>query len=78
MSLKPLALHQVNEGVYRVLSGQGEHLGNLKLIQSRWKFKAVGYGVNGEVIPGGGPLTGRHNTGFDTLDLAAISAALLS
>ena len=63
--------------MYRLLSSHGEHLGNFKLIQARWKFKAIGYGVQGEVIPGGGPLTGRHNISFDTLDVAVISAALL-
>lgn len=76
--MQPLTLSKVNDGVYRLLSGQGEHLGNLKLIQARWKFKAVGYGAQGKVIPGGGALTGRHNSNFDTLDLAVISATLLS
>lgn len=75
--MQPLTFSQVNDGVYRLLSGE-EHLGNLKLIQGRWKFKAVGYGPHGEVIPGGGPLTGRHNSPFDTLDEALISATLLS
>lgn len=76
--MKPLTLSRVNDGVYRLLSSQGDHLGNLKLIQGRWKFKAVGYGTQGGVIPGGGPLTGRHNSSFDTLDEAVISATLLS
>ena len=73
----PLTLSKVNDGTYRLLSNHGEHVGNLKLIQARWKFKAIGYGVQGEVIPGGGPLTGRHNISFDKLDVAIISAALL-
>ncbi|MDP3355815.1 MAG: hypothetical protein Q8M51_08135 [Polaromonas sp.] len=76
--MKPLTISKVNDGVYRLLSSQGDHLGNLKLIGGRWKFKAVGYGIQGEVIPGGGPLTERHNSSFDTLDLALISATLLS
>ncbi len=75
--MQSLTLSKVNDRVYRLLSSQGEHLGNLKLIQGRWKFKAVGYGAQGEVIPGGGPLTGRHNSSFDALDAAAIAAALL-
>ena len=60
-----------------MLDAKGLHLGNLKLIGTVWKFKAIGYGTAGELIPGGGPLTGRHNTRFDSLDAAVISAALL-
>jgi hypothetical protein len=41
-----------------------------------WKFKAIGYAQNGDVIPGGGPLTDRHNTTFIALDEALISARL--
>ena len=52
-------------------------MGNLKMIGAVWKFKAIGYGPAGELIPGGGPLTGRHNTRFDSLDAAVISATLL-
>lgn len=72
----PLTLHKVNDGVYRVLAGAGEHVGNLKLIGGQWKFKAVGYGSQGEVIPGGGPLTGRHNATFAGPDETLITAAL--
>lgn len=73
---RSLTLSKVNDGVYRVLAGSGDHVGNLKLIGGQWKFKAVGYGSGGEVIPGGGPLTGRHNTTFGGLDEALIIAAL--
>jgi len=75
-AVQPLTLSKVNDGVYRVLTSTGDHVGNLKLIGSQWKFKAVGYGSGGEVIPGGGPLTGRHNTPFGRLDEALITAAL--
>lgn len=75
-AITPLALHQVNDGVYRVLTGTGDHVGNLKLIGGQWKFKAVGYGSQGEVIPGGGPLTHRHNTLFAAPDEALVTAAL--
>jgi len=51
-------------------------VGNLKLINGLWKFKAIGYDPQGDVIPGGGPLTDRHNTTFATLDEAEISARL--
>ena len=50
--------------------------GNLKLINGVWKFKAIGYDPNGDVIPGGGPLTDRHNTTFIAPDKALISATL--
>ena len=50
--------------------------GNLKLINGVWKFKAIGYDPNGDVIPGGGPLTDRHNTTFIALDKALNSATL--
>jgi hypothetical protein len=73
---RPLTLSKVNDGVYRVLTSTGDHVGNLKLIGSQWKFKAIGYGSQGEVIPGGGPLTDRHNTAFGGLDEALIAAAL--
>lgn len=71
-----MKLTKFNDLVYRVLTDQGEHVGNLKLINGTWKFKAIGYDQNGDVIPGGGPLTDRHNTIFDALDEALISAKL--
>jgi hypothetical protein len=51
------------------------HVGHFKWINGLWKFKAVGYGPLGQVMPGGGPLTDRHNTTFDQLDEAQIRAA---
>lgn len=75
-AVRPLTFSKVNDGVYRVLAGTGDHIGNLKLIGGQWKFKAVGYGSQGEVIPGGGPLTDRHNTTFAALDESVIAAAL--
>lgn len=65
----------VNERVCRLIDGQGRHVGNLKLIDARWKFKAVGYDTDGGVVPGGGPLTGRHNTLLAGLDAESIAAA---
>ncbi|MDO8373036.1 MAG: hypothetical protein Q7T39_14005 [Polaromonas sp.] len=55
---------------------QHGHVGNLKLIGGVWKFKAIGYGPGGEVIPGGGPLTGRHNTVLAAPDEALVNAVL--
>lgn len=74
--MTPLILHRFNDLVYRVETAQGEHVGNLKWIQGRWKFKAIGYDPAGDVIPGGGPLTHQHNMVFDTLDAAEVSTRL--
>ena len=74
--MNKLTLSRSNDHVYLVLSEHGEHVGNLKLINGVWKFKAMGYDPNGDVIPGGGPLTDRHNTTFAALDEALISASL--
>ena len=74
--MNKLALTRFNDQIYRVLTHQGEHVGNLKLINSIWKFKAIGYDPNGEVIPGGGPFTHRHNAIFVTPNEAEISATL--
>ena len=77
MMTPPLTLKPLQAGVCQVLDAKGLHLGNLKLIGAVWKFKAIGYGPAGELIPGGGPLTERHNTSFTSLDAEVISAALL-
>ena len=53
----------------------GELVGNLKRIGSVWKFKAIGVQA-GQLVPGGGPLTHRHNLTFAALDEATINAAL--
>jgi hypothetical protein len=75
--LNTLGLNKINDQIYRVLDAQCNHVGNLKSIGGVWKFKAIGYDANGQVIPGGGPFTHCHNTTFATLDEAGISAALL-
>ena len=66
-------LHTVSSGICRVLTDSGLYVGNLKLIGGVWKFKAIGYDAFGQVIPGGGPLTDRHNTLFKALDEDEIS-----
>ena len=73
-----LKLQPVNAQVCGVHTSDGVHVGNLKLIGGMWKFKAIGVDADGHVVPGGGPLTGRHNMVFAVLDEAAISAALLA
>ena len=74
--MSEFTLSPLNDGIWRVMHHQHGHVGNLKRIGSVWKFKAVGYGPNGEVIPGGGPLTDRHNTPFAAPDEALVNAAL--
>ena len=71
--MNKLRLHTVSSGICRVLTDSGLHVGNLKLIGGVWKFKAIGYDAFGQVIPGGGPFTDRHNTLFKALDEDEIS-----
>jgi len=71
-----LSLRAVNVDVFSVHLADDSHVGNLKRIGSIWKFKAIGYEANGAVLPGGGPLTDRHNTVFATPDVVAVNASL--
>jgi hypothetical protein len=75
--MTPFKLKHLNAGTCQLLDAQGQHVGNLKLINGLWKFKAIGYGPQGEVIPGGGSLTDRHNTTFARLDAAEIQTGLV-
>ena len=74
--MSKLALEPVNANVCRVLTPTGLHVGNLKLIGGVWKFKAIGYDATGQVLPGGGPLTDKHNQVFAMLDEAEINQIL--
>ena len=56
----------------------GLHAGKLKRTGAVWKFKAIGYDAAGNVIPGGGPFTDRHNTVFAAPDAVAVSATLVA
>ena len=76
--MNPLTLQGVNDQLVRVLDRRGQCVGNLKRIGPVWKFKALGQDADGQVVPGGGPLTDRHNMVFAQLDEAAVSAALLT
>ena len=71
-----LRLAPAGPGICRVLTRAGLHVGNLKLIAGAWKFKAIGHDQAGQVVPGGGPLTDRHNTVFATLDESEINRVL--
>ena len=75
-----LNLIPINVGVCAVHDARGRHVGQLKRIGSVWKFKAVGYTARGEVEPGGGPLTAKHNTVFNTVgppEQSEVNARLL-
>ena len=72
------SLRQISPGVCSVHQPDGLHVGNLKRIGAVWKFKAVGYDAAGQLVPGGGPLTDRHNTAFAAPDAAAVSAGLVA
>ena len=76
--MSELHLEPLNQGVWRVIHSGHGHVGNLKLIGGVWKFKAIGYGPGAEVVPGGGPLTDRHNTVLAAHDEALVNAALTS
>ena len=71
-----LILTFVNTNVYSVHLTDGAHVGNLKRIGARWKFKAVGYDATGGVEPGGGPFTHRHNTVLSEPDVLELNARL--
>ncbi len=74
--MNPLSLRAVNANVYGVYLQDGSHVGNLKRIGDIWKFKAIGYAADGAVLPGGGPLTDRHNAVFDRPDVADVNTKL--
>ena len=76
--MNSLTLQGVNDQLVRVLDRRGQCVGNLKRIGPVWKFKALGPDADGQIVPGGGPLTDRHNMVFAGLDEAAVSAALLA
>lgn len=71
-----LTLTRVNADAYSVHLPDGAHVGNLKRIGAVWKFKAIGYDAADKVIPGGGPLTDRHNTPFAAPDALEVSVRL--
>ncbi len=67
-------IQKINEGVCALHDTSGLHVGNFKWINGQWKFKAIGYDPSGHVVPGGGPLTDRHNSNFLHLDASVIHA----
>ena len=75
-TMQTLTFLPVNEGVVAVHFESGEPVGHLKRIAGVWKFKAMGY-EEGSLVPGGGPLTHRHNRTFPSWDEASIATDLL-
>ncbi len=71
-----LSLRPLNPDVYSVHGPDGAQVGNLKRIGAAWKFKAIGFDAAGQLVPGGGPYTDRHNTTLAAPDAAALGAAL--
>lgn len=67
-----MQLRKINDGMYALHDLSGSHVGHFKSINGLWKFKAIGYDPHGHVLPGGGPLTDRHNTTLAELDEALI------
>ena len=75
--VSPLRLESVSEGVVLVFTSDGLHVGHFKHIAGLWKFKAIGYNAAGQVVPGGGSLTDKHNTALVDLNQATVNQALL-
>jgi hypothetical protein len=73
----PLALQTLSEELCRVSDAHGVCVGHFKRIRGVWKFKALGQDAEGHTVPGGGPLTNRHNTMLAELNPASVIAALL-
>lgn len=73
----PLQLLPINAEVVAVHTADGAHVGSLKKVGGIWKFKAMGYGADGSMEPGHGPLTEQHNMQFATPDATEVSAWLL-
>jgi len=71
-----LVLSPLNPLAYSVHTPDGAHVGNLKQVGAVWKFKAVGYDGDGQMVPGGGPLTAKHNTPLAAPDAAELSRRL--
>ena len=69
-----LTLRAVNADVHSVHFADGTHVGNLKRIDTVWKFKAIGYEADGGIVPGGGPLTDKHNAEFAAPDEVTLCA----
>lgn len=74
----PLRLVLVNDGAYRLESATGVVVGQIKRIGGTWKFKALWLDEVGDWVPGGGPLTDRHNTVLNNTDVQRWQSVLMT
>lgn len=74
----PLQLRPINDGAQFVTSVNGVILGQIKRINGTWKFKALWLDEEGDWVPGGGPLTDRHNVTLDSTVAQDWQALLLN
>ena len=70
----PLQLRPVSAEVVSVHTADGAHVGSLKKVGGVWKFKAMGYGADGGMEPGHGPLSDQYNLQCVTPDATQLSA----
>jgi hypothetical protein len=73
----PLQLRPISDGAQFVITAQGVVMGQIKRINSTWKFKALWLDEVGDWVPGGGPLTDRHNATLDSTNAQHWQALLL-
>lgn len=74
----PLKLRPINDGAQFVITAQGVVIGQIKRINGTWKFKALWLDEDGDWVPGGGPLTDRHNATLDSTKAQDWQARLLA
>jgi hypothetical protein len=74
----PLKLCPINDGAQFVITAQGVVMGQIKRINGTWKFKALWLDEDGDWVPGGGPLTDRHNATLDSTKAQDWQARLLA
>jgi hypothetical protein len=74
----PLKLRPISDGAQFVITAQGVVMGQIKRINGTWKFKALWLDEDGDWVPGGGPLTDRHNATLDSTKAQDWQARLLA
>lgn len=74
----PLILRPINDGAQFITTAEGVVMGQIKRINGTWKFKALWRDEVGDWVPGGGPLTDRHNATLDNTNARDWQALLLN
>jgi len=74
----PLKLRPINDGAQFITTAKGVVMGQIKRINGTWKFKALWRDEVGDWVPGGGPLTDRHNAMLDSTNAQEWQARLLA